>query len=643
LNAHTSRAKPLLFSLQTLSNQLRMPKTTYTLTLLTLLFFSGNVNSAGQQTANEAIYLEPGWLALLHYHPASGQKNSWISEADDSRFFISKIGKTSPQDEMQATLDALNNEQLKDDALCRFPARYKWLGRRLNFIPPLPKHCPELEKWRKQFSAKSLAIMFASAYLESPASVFGHTFLRFRHSGPNEIDRNLFTETINYAADAADQNGIISFIYQGLSGGYAGVADTVPLFKRLRIYSDNEGRDIWEYTLDFSEDEIELISLHIWEIKNLTFDYFFIDENCAYRTLSILSVARPKLKLTEGYTKYAIPVDTIRTLANHNLIRNINYWPSANKLLLAHASKLTQPERILARDIATGKVPAHALTMTGIDLPKKALILSVAFDYLSILIARDEIEDELSDQQTKILIAARAALGHNPEYPVASSASSPEHGHKTGRSSVMIGRLESDDYIQIGLRGVYHDFIDSLTGYDEGLEIDFLSIDYMFLKNGSRTLRQLDLINISSRIRVNEFFSPPAWSFNVGRLRKPIEGEFRSVNTVGYKRGKSHETGLNVLTYLFGVNVDNDGYFDHRFALEALARLEAQKQGRLFSYSLSLERASYLNENNLDRLSTNLTIGWSTSENYRIVLEAKKDRDRIGEIDSIGLGLYSYF
>jgi hypothetical protein len=39
----------------------------------------------------------------------------------------------------------------------------------------------------------------------------------------------------------------------------------------------------------------------------------------------------------------------------------------------------------------------------------------------------------------------------------------------------------------------------------------------------------------------------------------------------------------------------------------------------------------------------NLTIGLSTSENYRIVLEAKKDRDRIGEIDSISLGLHSYF
>ena len=62
----------------------------------------------------------------------------------------------------------------------------------------------------------------------------------------------------------------------------------------------------------------------MWELKQIQFDYFFFDENCSYRLLELLQVARPGLQLTTQFPLTAIPTDTVKAILSYKgvLYRN---------------------------------------------------------------------------------------------------------------------------------------------------------------------------------------------------------------------------------------------------------------------------------------------------------------------------------
>ena len=86
----------------------------------------------------------------------------------------------------------------------------------------------------------------------------------------------------------------------------------MPYYLKVREYTDLENRDIWEYELNLSPEEIDRLLMHAWELGPIHFDYYFFDENCAYHLLGLLEAARPDLELTKGFRWWAIPSDTVR-------------------------------------------------------------------------------------------------------------------------------------------------------------------------------------------------------------------------------------------------------------------------------------------------------------------------------------------
>src|SRR5690606_3184747 len=122
----------------------------------------------------------PMWRALLHY------QSNWLggltSTADDPEFFLAADGKTNPQSELEATLQAFfaASQTGARHPPCRFRARYEWLRQQLQFdaarLPPVA--CPEFENWYATLNPGAVTLVFPSAYLNSPASMYGHTLLR---------------------------------------------------------------------------------------------------------------------------------------------------------------------------------------------------------------------------------------------------------------------------------------------------------------------------------------------------------------------------------------------------------------------------------------------------------------------------------
>lgn len=388
------------------------------------------------EARSKELWLQRDWKALMHYSPelfGSGFK----SLVDDPQFFLAKEGKTSPQLELESTIKKLfNAADEKHSIVCRFPARVAFLKKALSIKEqnrPAP-NCFKLNNWLKNLKADSLTIVFPVSVLNSPGSLFGHTFLRLNRNKEKKPD--LLAWTINYAAKTGGEKGV-SFAIKGLSGGFPGKFTLAPYYLRVKEYSDIESRDMWEYQLNFNQQEINLLLLHLWELLPSYSNYFFVDENCAYQLLALLQVARPELKLTDQFYWDASPAATIRTLVEApELLKNIKFRPSNRRVIAARSSQLSAADNALALDLVESELSVTDKVLT--THKKQAEILELANDYAAYLEAIDKkplinFSDTPQDKQVLLyeLLSARNKLAIGSRQPeIKTPKYSPDQSHK---------------------------------------------------------------------------------------------------------------------------------------------------------------------------------------------------------------------
>ena len=258
------------------------------------------------------LWKDPQWLGLIHYKK---HFNHYKSQADGKEFFLAGAeGVKNPQAELEATLKAFA-KPLSDFAepnrhpQCQFPARYLWLKSQLawkkNDFPQIT--CDAYQKFKQREDAGSVTLIFSSYYLNNPSSAYGHTFLRLnKKRKPHEKRSDLLDHGVNYAAAMTTQNPV-AYAVMGLSGMFRGVFTNVPYFYKVREYNDFESRDLWEYDLNLTQSEIDMLVAHIWELGSTYFDYYYITENCSYHMLTTLEAAAPRYDLTKKVPYYVIP------------------------------------------------------------------------------------------------------------------------------------------------------------------------------------------------------------------------------------------------------------------------------------------------------------------------------------------------
>lgn len=255
------------------------------------------------------------WRALLHYAPnlIAGGVAGLVDYPD---FYYAENGKTDPDAELVATLDAfarpVSGANADEHPQCRSVSRYRWLKSNLRFDPArLPEHpCPAFETWYGAINPGQVTFIFPAAYLNNPSSMFGHTLIRV-DPPDQDTDARLTSYTIHFAADHQGEQGAL-FALKGLAGGYRGYFSLLPYYEKVTQYSDIENRDIWEYALNLKPGEIEIMLQNLWELDQQPIDYYFFTTNCSYVLVSLLNVARPDLELTHRFPLYAVPVDTVR-------------------------------------------------------------------------------------------------------------------------------------------------------------------------------------------------------------------------------------------------------------------------------------------------------------------------------------------
>ena len=277
-----------------------------------------------EQAIAEKLHEEEYWLVLLHYKQGIA---GFESKIDDPDFFLSEKGKHDPRAELEATLRSFfhEDEEKVKEVLCRFTARYFWLKKRLGFDASelASDGCEAFDTILKEIKPESAVLVFPTAHINSPSSMFGHTLIRI-DSAEKSL---LLSYAVSYAAQANDTNGFL-YAFKGIFGIYKGYFSILPYYQKVKQYGDIDHRDIWEYRLNLTEDEIYLMLLHLWELQGIYSDYFFFDENCSYTLLFLLDAARPSLKLTDDLSLWVMPIDTIRLMMQKNLIEEAVYRPS---------------------------------------------------------------------------------------------------------------------------------------------------------------------------------------------------------------------------------------------------------------------------------------------------------------------------
>ncbi|MCR4303525.1 MAG: DUF4105 domain-containing protein [Gallionella sp.] len=473
---------------------------------------------------------KPEWLKLVHYVPnlISPGVHGMV---DGPEFYNAPDGKSNPQSELEATLASFYSDTEESDKQqnpqCLFLARYVWLDEQLAFDPQrLPRRvCKRYQQWYGGLNPSGLTLIFASAYLNNPSSMYGHPLLRVDAKDQDDHTR-LLAYAITFAANTNEADGI-AFVVKGLFGGYPGVFSIMPYYLKVREYSNLENRDLWEYQMNLNPKEVDRVLRHTWELGSTWYQYFFFDENCAYHLLGLLQVARPELDLTGQFRWWLIPTDSVRSITGQkDMVKKVVYRPS-NATVLGHRMKgLSEQERRLARDLSMKRISVGDPVLRMLPVNREAAVLETSQDYVSYrrALGKNDVADPAGLAHE--LLAARSrldAVAQTPEIPVPEVH--PDQGHGSSRIDFGTGRKGDQSFQELRARATYHDIMDAEGGYARGAQTEFFSLAFRHYDSGntqdsgSTRVEKFTPINILSLTPRDDFFESMSWNLSAGWQR----------------------------------------------------------------------------------------------------------------------------
>lgn len=474
------------------------------------------------------LHEHPYWIKLLHYKPRTF--GGYRSEVLNRNFFNAEQGHYNSRAELAATLEAFFSDlQETDDQQnpqCRFIARYHWLDSQLEFDPDRlrPRPCKRFDNWYETIDPHQLTLIFPAGTDNSPSSMFGHTLIRIDRQNQTE-DTRLSSYSINFAAETDETNGI-AFAYKGIMGGYPGRFSIMPYYEKVNQYNQMENRDIWEYQLDFTPEEIDRLLRHAWEVGQSDFAYYFFLQNCSYRLLELLDIARPGMNTADEFDWFAIPGDTVHVaLQEKGILKKAVYRPSHRTRLNHTLDNMTAHEQGLVRELAERSRAVDDAALLQLPARQRARVYETAYDYLQYqLNSGDDNRDAIAKASYQLLLARSELEQTSSTNPVPVPEVRLDQGH--GSSRIAAGYVNADhhDVMEFKLRPAYHDLLDPRPGYTEGAQINFfdLTVRHDFDQDQTR-LHALRLVDITSLVGRTDFFKPISWKFNMGFERWPID------------------------------------------------------------------------------------------------------------------------
>lgn len=516
--------------------------------LFGILLMPASVLADDLPLANQNVYLDElirkadelklaqdaQWLGFLHVE-RQGLVRRMRSNVQSPHFFAAEKGAIDPWSELQATLASFFSSApvagRDEPGQCRWVARYHWLKTRLAFdsqrLPLLP--CESFTAWQAGLDIQALHIVFASAYLNNPSSMFGHTLLRL--DSKQNSGSPLLSQAINFSANTRDEQGAV-FAWKGLTGGYAGRFGLFPYYQKVRDYARIDNRDLWEYPLKLEPRQIAVLLQHLWELRDVDFRYYFLRENCSLQLLALLQVALGAHALTDNFRVTAEPVNTLRSLDRlGDLLGKPVYRPALATRLAAERRAMPPTDVEQIDQLARGEVANDDPQITKLPERQQARLLQAAQDLAYYRKQIDNAESAVN------LLQRRSQLPSVQQAQVAEPAG-PLEGHETARLSLAVATEGGKTGLNLRIRPAYHDLMDFSEGYEAGAQIEFFDVGLVWDFNDEvLRLRDLELVSIQAISPRNDWFKPISWQLSAGMRRRPYQALGDAGELGGYVQG----------------------------------------------------------------------------------------------------------
>ena len=383
-----------------------------------------------------------------------------------------------PYAELIATIEQINNEGVA----CKYPARYLWLNHHLPELNVDLKNCSKLPDANQEIS-----LILVSSYLKNPASSFGHVLVKTNTPIDNANNTNsdvrelssedLLNNSYNFGARIPENENGAMYALKGLFGFYdAGFSET-EFFKQDAVYSKNEQRDMWEYVLNLDAFETQLLNYHLYEAKSARFDYYFIKQNCGYRSGEILELISD-IKTTERVGPWYAPDYVFDQLLEHDngadsLVSSVRYLPSEQTQLREKFVQLSKPIQAVINSVIRTESTAPLATLNADDK-------AVALDFLILHRTYKITQDDTPKQRAlkSELLSQRFALPASnglAQLPVPNKPS-PALSNKTTQTTVVL----SEERAEVGLSLFVKDPLNAHTDIDKHFEAVKASLGYNF-------------------------------------------------------------------------------------------------------------------------------------------------------------------
>ncbi len=501
----------------------------------------------------QALHERGAWRKVMYYEKKIG---GWRSQTTDPDFFFADNGASNPKAELHASLVAFltDHPDLGDDAAqCRFPRRFDWLTSQLPSTVAWPDiECPALSAFIEQAAPLGMTLVYPTSYLNNPASMFGHTFIRIDAEKEGRQRNALLALTVSYGADVSpNENGFV-YAFKGLTGLYPGSVRSHPYYLQVQNYNELESRDIWEYPLNLSAVQAETFIKAGWDLKDVNFNYAYLLKNCSYRLLSVMEAAFPEYDLLESFDVYAVPIDTLRALNQAGLLAQPEYRPAIASRIAYMANLSSGRQKAIAQSLVDQGVDS-TLTSELEALPGEAerRVVDLAYEY-SRYKAKKADSDMAEVSYDLLRLRAQQPKGQfemaREEWP-----QEPLLGHDIRRVALGVGYNEDQIYGRFGFRPVYHDSYDRQAGYLANSQINALASEWRLhedAKGGVElTLNRFDLVDFRSLSPYSGMMPSLAWTGRLGWSRE-TDAETTLPLRLDVEMGRAFQTGADSLFFL---------------------------------------------------------------------------------------------
>lgn len=455
---------------------------------------------AHTELTHQGLADDPLWRALL-VMDEDGE-----SAIHTPAFFLADGEARDPARELHAALAAFAEPVGGDPdqhAQCRFPARFRFLDQRLDLASSgiRPVDCPDYIAFSG--SVASISVVFATGYLGNPASYYGHLLLKFNTEVGARIT-SMDDPAINFGANVPPNDNMVSYIVNGVLGGYEASFTDQQYHYHANNYGEQELRDLWEYELVLSRDERELLTAHTWELLEADYTYYFFNRNCAYRMGELLGLVVEE-PLIADWRLWETPQAIAQRLrqARHRgnpLVGAVRYHPSRQSRLYQRYAALDAQERSQVHALVEDPQALNGKAMQRLSLASQYQVLDTLIDYYQFAIKAETAEADDPDNYREVL-RRRYMLPPGGESAVFHGGNRPHNGRRPSYVSLSLAaQASAPDSVRLGIRPAYYDHLDAGDGHIPHSELSMGEL-HLGVSEGRAYVARLEAVKIESLMR----------------------------------------------------------------------------------------------------------------------------------------------